>query len=130
MQGVAVTAGSARRRRTLALVVSLLVALVPLLIGGASPAASQGVECTLNPDAPECQSTDGDEDPPSSPSETTLAEEPATTATTESTQVTDQPDVEDEGGPEVVDDAQDRKSGRAEQRGSVRGVLGGSRQLE
>src|SRR3546814_8777738 len=87
MQGVAVTAGSARRRRTLALVVSLLVALVPLLIGGASPAASQGVECTLNPDAPECQSTDGDEDPPSSSSETTLAEEPATTATTESTQV-------------------------------------------
>src|SRR3546814_15984827 len=39
MQGVAVTAGSARRRRTLALVVSLPVALVPLLICGALPAA-------------------------------------------------------------------------------------------
>src|SRR3546814_19558941 len=89
MQGVAVTAGSARRRRTLALVVSLLVALVPLLIGGASPAASQGVECTLNPDAPECQSTDGEEDPPSSSSETTLAAEPAPTAHNASTEVTD-----------------------------------------
>src|SRR3546814_2704293 len=77
MQGVAVTAGSARRRRTLALVVSLLVALVPLLIGGASPAASHGVDCTLNPDAPECHSTDGDEDHPRSSSETTLAEQPS-----------------------------------------------------
>src|SRR3546814_17644709 len=86
MQGVAVTAGSARRRRTLAFVVSLLEALVPLLIGGASPAASQGVQCTLNPDAPECQSPDGDEDPPRRPSVTTLASDTANTATTANTQ--------------------------------------------
>src|SRR3546814_14408656 len=99
MQGVAVTAGSARRRRTLALVVSLLVALVPLLIGGASPAASQGVECTLNPAAPECQSTAGDEDPPSSSSGTPLDAEPAPTAPTASTAVPAQPDPEADRGP-------------------------------
>src|SRR3546814_17062600 len=84
MQGVAVTAGSARRRRTLALVVSLLVALVPLLIGGASPAASQGAACTLNPAAPECQGTAGDEDPPRRSTDATLDKTPATTPTNES----------------------------------------------
>src|SRR3546814_11178032 len=110
MQGVAVTAGSARRRRTLALVVSLLVALVPLLIGGASPAASQGVECTLNPDAPERQRTDGDEGPPRSSSETTLAEEPVTTATTERTWITHPPGVGAGGGQEVDHDETPREA--------------------
>lgn len=48
----------ARRRRLAALVASVLLASLALLIGGsATPTAAGPIDCTLEPEAPECTTT-------------------------------------------------------------------------